>query len=467
MGPTIANHVRFDPRQVVMPIDAGKTEALLQALGLHDKWSHIVEGLPIGFDVGVHDLPSRTIISDNHTSSRLDPDFISSYIEGEEAAGRYSRAFEPDELETLIGPFRTSPIGLVPKPNSAKRYRMIQDLSFPWDNPELVSVNAGIKAEDFPTVWGTFNITSELIRSLPVGCHAATFDISAAYRLTPVWPSQQNALCVAWRGKVWVDRAVMFGLASSAGVFGCVADMLVDIYVASGFGPLVKWVDDFFRHSASRTVMDQVGVHRRDSGNWGSLEPREAMTTSPGSALYWFRLAPSLKICEHTSRETRSGSGSGAGMVWGRFQGICSRGSKPTWKASPHLWDIFLTPTFSPLNCTVCSLISFSTSMPFAPNWCPGRLTLDSGPVGHRAEPVPIAEFSARGHWMVGGCQYLFRCWGHRWWFLGSLEVGQRCSGGAKAAFQHWLGRGSGGRAGLTYGAISSNPSSRTLSGPF
>ena len=45
---------------------------------------------------------------------------------------------------------------------------------------------------------------------------------------------------------VRVDRAVMFGLASSAGVFRCVADMLVDIYVASGFGPLVKWVDDFF-----------------------------------------------------------------------------------------------------------------------------------------------------------------------------------------------------------------------------
>ena len=38
----------------------------------------------------------------------------------------------------------------------------------------------------------------------------------------------------------------MFGLASSAGVFGAIADMLVDIYILSGYGPLVKWVDDFF-----------------------------------------------------------------------------------------------------------------------------------------------------------------------------------------------------------------------------
>jgi hypothetical protein len=41
---------------------------------------------------------------------------------------------------------------------------------------------------------------------------------------------------------VHVDRAVMFGLSSSAGVFGSVADMLVVIYQAAGFGPLMKWL---------------------------------------------------------------------------------------------------------------------------------------------------------------------------------------------------------------------------------
>jgi hypothetical protein len=38
----------------------------------------------------------------------------------------------------------------------------------------------------------------------------------------------------------------MFGLVSSAGVFGCIADMLINIYTAAGFGPLIKWVNDFF-----------------------------------------------------------------------------------------------------------------------------------------------------------------------------------------------------------------------------
>ena len=38
----------------------------------------------------------------------------------------------------------------------------------------------------------------------------------------------------------------MFGLASSAGVFGAIVDMLIAIYKAAGFSAVLKWVDDFF-----------------------------------------------------------------------------------------------------------------------------------------------------------------------------------------------------------------------------
>jgi hypothetical protein len=38
----------------------------------------------------------------------------------------------------------------------------------------------------------------------------------------------------------------MFGLASSAGVFGAIADMLVALYETAGFSRIPKWVDDFF-----------------------------------------------------------------------------------------------------------------------------------------------------------------------------------------------------------------------------
>uniref|UniRef100_A0A0W0GEG6 Uncharacterized protein n=1 Tax=Moniliophthora roreri TaxID=221103 RepID=A0A0W0GEG6_MONRR len=150
------------------------------------------------------------------------------------AAERYLQPYTPCELEETIGFFRTSPLGLVPKPNS-NSLRLIQDMSYPWDNLSLSSVNAGIAADDFPTEWETFDKTAELIRSLPSGCIAATFNISAAYCLTPIRPDQQWALCIYWNGYVHVDHAVMFGLTSSAGVFGAVADMLVAIYHAAGY----------------------------------------------------------------------------------------------------------------------------------------------------------------------------------------------------------------------------------------
>ena len=121
----------------------------------------------------------------------------------------------------------------------------MQYLSFPRNSPDTPSVNFFINSDDFPTEWGTFSAASALILSLPPGCTAATFDISSAYRLVPVRPAQQNHCCVLWEGKVYVDRAVCFGCRSSAGIFGAVADMLVAIYNAYGYGPLIKWVDNF------------------------------------------------------------------------------------------------------------------------------------------------------------------------------------------------------------------------------
>ena len=180
----------------------------------------------------------------NHGSCRKGPQFISNYIASEVAAGRYSEGYTPQELESRIRPYCTSPLGLIPKSDS---FRLIQDFSFPHDDPHRKSVNYSINTDDFPTQWGTFDKTAAIILTLPDNCVAATFDISTAYRLTPVSPKQQWALCLFWDGKVHIDRALPFGLASSAGVFGSVADMLVAIYKASGkFGPMVKWVDDFF-----------------------------------------------------------------------------------------------------------------------------------------------------------------------------------------------------------------------------
>ena len=119
-------------------------------------------------------------------------------------------------------------------------------MSYPQNTPTVISVNAAIDPDSFPTAWGSFKATSALILSLPAGCVAALFNISAAYHLTPIQPNQKQHLCVFWKGRIYVDWAVMFGLSSSAGVFGAIANMLVALYQAAGFNTILKWVNDFF-----------------------------------------------------------------------------------------------------------------------------------------------------------------------------------------------------------------------------
>ena len=97
-----------------------------------------------------------------------------------------------------------APNGKQLKPHT-DTFRMIQDMSYPRNHPSITSINHGINSDDFPTAWGTFNDTAALILSLPAGCLAATFDISAAYRLTPIQPDQQHHLCVFWKDMVYVD----------------------------------------------------------------------------------------------------------------------------------------------------------------------------------------------------------------------------------------------------------------------
>src|ERR1700722_8902237 len=228
------------------------------------------------------------IFFENHHSSTQDTGFISEYIAGEEAAGWYSRGFLQDELEELIGLFRTSPLGLVPKPHS-NALRMIQDMSYPRGSLDILLVNAGVDLGDFPTAWGKFDDAAALILSLPPGCLAATFDIAVAYRMVPVCPDQQYALCVYWGGKIHVDRALMFGLSSSAGVFGSVTDMLVAIYKVAGFRYLLKWVDDFLviRLPSQTWTEDFIQVTEQIRVPWSHAKMRALASTHPYIGFDW------------------------------------------------------------------------------------------------------------------------------------------------------------------------------------
>ena len=91
----------------------------------------------------------------------------------------------------------------------------------------------------------------------------------------------------------------MFSLSSSAGMFGAVADMLVDVYVQARFGANRKWVDDFLiicfpnQHWSEQDFTEltsAVGVP------WSHKKTRPLLTCQQYIGFLWDLLAKTISL---------------------------------------------------------------------------------------------------------------------------------------------------------------------------
>lgn len=231
--------------QISTPLQADEWEEALRKANVYEEFSDVVAGLHNGFRMAPAFAPLKhTFSPPNHRSSTDAPHVISAHIQDELSKRRYVGPFSRHTLQSLIGPFRFSPLGIVPKPNSSE-LRIIQDFSYPLHDPHNTSVNSEINPEDFPCEWGFFQDIATIVADAKPGTQAATFDVDAAYRNIPVHPSDRAHTVVMWEDLFYVDLNVPFGATSSGGIFGRVADALVTILAAKGIGPIKKWVDNF------------------------------------------------------------------------------------------------------------------------------------------------------------------------------------------------------------------------------
>jgi hypothetical protein len=244
--PTQPNSAKASDFLVVKtPLRYAQWEAALKAANLLDQFADVVHGIKNGFDMGVPAKVHLTYTPKNHSSAYTNPSIIHEYISSERRAGRYTGPFSRSRLEALIGPFRSSPLGLVPKTNAPGKHRLIQDFSFPRHDPFLSSINDNINTDDFPCEWGTFAEVALLVINAPTGTEAATLDVDAAFRRVPIRPDQQPFFVISWEDLFYIDHTAPFGPSSSPGVFGHLADTLVALYKAKQIKPIKKWVDDF------------------------------------------------------------------------------------------------------------------------------------------------------------------------------------------------------------------------------
>ena len=142
--------------------------------------------------------PSQTYTPPNHNSALAFPDHVLSHIHNELSLCRYSGPFSCLRLNSLIGPFWTSLLGTVPKSVDSLDRRIVQDLSFPQNDPTHSSINNQINIDNFRCDWGTFNKIRVIVINAPANSQAATLDVEAAFRCCPITSSQQ--FCIAYLG---------------------------------------------------------------------------------------------------------------------------------------------------------------------------------------------------------------------------------------------------------------------------
>ncbi|GBE80134.1 hypothetical protein SCP_0213370 [Sparassis crispa] len=183
---------------VLTPYSTPDFQRYLDNAGLLARYPELCFKITHSFPLGDLAPILESFTPNNLPSANDHMEVIREYISEELALGRFTGPFTRAQLETKIGPFRSSPLQVATKISSAL-----------------------------------------------LGTQAVTLDIAGAYHMVPVKPDHKRFLVVFFLSFFYMDHNVPFGLASASGLQGEIADATVDVWESLAVSPIVKWVDDF------------------------------------------------------------------------------------------------------------------------------------------------------------------------------------------------------------------------------
>ena len=149
----------------------------------------------------------------------------------------------------VVGPFYPSEVrqvqvnrfGVIPKGHQSNKWRLIIDLS----HPTGASVNDGIHKQLATMEYIKIDDAIQQVLCLGPGTLLAKIDIKSAFRLIPVHPADRHLLAMEWRGGIYIDTCLPFGLRSAPKLFNILADLLEWILCEQGVPYLLHYLDDY------------------------------------------------------------------------------------------------------------------------------------------------------------------------------------------------------------------------------
>ena len=165
------------------------------------------------------------------------PEVVEQYLHTELNLGRLVGPFCPSLTPTV----HISRFGIIPKNHQESKWRLIVDLSFPSGH----SVNDGIPKELCSLKYITIDDAISYIVRMGQGTDLAKIDIKSAFRQLPVHAADWHLLGMQWKGAVFIDTCLPFGLRSAPKLFNTIADLLAWIMRQHWVQPLLHYLDDF------------------------------------------------------------------------------------------------------------------------------------------------------------------------------------------------------------------------------
>jgi len=190
-----------------------------------------------GFSLNFDGVLCSTRCSNNH-STKVFENAVTEKINSELSVGRFAGPFNSSPFTN----FKVSPLSIIQKKNSSK-FRLLHNLSAPYD---FTAVNSNIDASHSRVSYASIANAISLINRFPNPAFLAKTDISEAFRLIPLRPSDYMLTGFKWKDSYYYDKCLPMGASSSCKIFERVSDSLIYIMRSCFNMPnIVKVLDDF------------------------------------------------------------------------------------------------------------------------------------------------------------------------------------------------------------------------------
>ena len=168
----------------------------------------ILNGIQLSFRVGFNYSQQVMKSKSRNMLSTLDhPTVVEAYIHNELTLGRLTYIPNPTNLPW----YHASPIGIIPNKHKPGKWRLIVDLSA----PEGHSVNDGIEKALCSLSYISVDKVAKTILQLGPGTLLGKMDVKEAFRIVPIHPSDRLLLAIQWKGNLYIDKVLPFGLRSA------------------------------------------------------------------------------------------------------------------------------------------------------------------------------------------------------------------------------------------------------------